>query len=169
MQLVSLLLYLSSIRRFGFAALGVPADTDACGAAAVLGTECKNTIMSCIDPFRRRSVVTAMGIVTLALAIFVWVVQYKLSLYDAPVDHATTVLQAKLLSPKERSMAAQVSTESLPETQASLPVVLSFIAIVLLGLHDSPSAGCTRRGRGISIHVDRHATCTYFSFKPPPA
>ncbi len=121
-----------------------------------------------ISSARRNSIVTALGIVTLAFAIFGWGVQYKLSLYDAPAGHTISVAQAKLLSPKERTVAAQVPAVSLPETQTSLPVVV-FMTIVSLGLlHSRPANGGRRRG-DVPVRVDRHVSSSYFSFRPPPA
>ncbi len=125
--------------------------------------------MFLIPSARCNSIVTALGIVTLAFAIFGWGVQYKLSLYDAPAGHTISVAQAKLLSPKERPMAAQVPAVSLPEAQTSLPVVLTFMTIVSLGLlHSRPGNGARRRG-DVPVRIHRHVSSSYFSFRPPPA
>jgi len=125
--------------------------------------------MLLITSARRNSIVTALGILTLAFAIFGWGVQYKLSLYDVPAGHTISVPQAKLLSPKERSMAAQVSAASLPDTQTSLPVVLAFIRIFGVGLLLSRPAGRPGRAGDLPVRIDRHVSSSYFSFRPPPA
>lgn len=118
---------------------------------------------------RRRSVVTALGILTLALAVFGWGVQYKLSLYDAPSGHTVSVAQAKLLSPKERSVAARAPAMFLPDTQAPLAVVLAFITIASLGLFHGPSARRAGSREDDPLGIDRRVSSTYFSFRPPPA
>ncbi len=124
--------------------------------------------MLLISSARRNSIVNTLGIITLAFAIFGWGVQYKLSLYDVPAGHIVSVTQAKLLSPKERPIADQVSAVPLPETQTSLPVVLAFITVLSLGmLHSGPASRLGRRGK-FPLRINRHANYSYFSFRPPP-
>ena len=76
----------------------------------------------------------------LALCVFVWGLQYKLSLYDSPKAASHQVPKAKLLSKNEQST---ISEESI-HTQGKLPAkvlrgvtqphLLILVAVFILGL-----------------------------------
>ncbi len=56
---------------------------------------------------RRRTILLPMGLLMLALAVFGWGLQYKLSLYQSKDSVSHLAPAAKLLSQKERPVASQ--------------------------------------------------------------
>ena len=77
----------------------------------------------------------AMGVLSLAFAVFGWGIQYKLSLYNLPGSAPTSMPVAKLLSQKERPVySTNVQVVRPPSPQpltTTLFPVLFFAAIVL--------------------------------------
>ncbi len=123
--------------------------------------------MHTIVHHRRNSISTALGVLILALSVFGWGVQYKISLYDLPDSPSTVVPQAKLLSPKERPISVQASVaEPIPQPQSLLLPALLF-ATVLVGDY----AIIVRGMRKVDIgrhDTRRHIGSVFFSFRPPP-
>src|ERR1700722_12761941 len=86
---------------------------------------------SCISPGRRRrAFLLPLSLLMLSMAVFGWGLQYKLSLYKSKnsITHLAPV--AKLLSQKERPLAAQPANER-PTDLPSLPQI-SFAVVVAL-------------------------------------
>jgi len=121
------------------------------------------------SPNRRISALTGMGILFLAIAVFGWGVKYKLSLYDAPGSFSTHIVQAKLLSQKERPVRNSVvdahAATPLPQSSLFYPVILAAAFIFRVG-YVAPLRSTTimaddsRRQCGASL--------SFFSFRPPP-
>ena len=121
---------------------------------------------------RRTFTVNMLGILFLALAVFGWGLQYKLSLYDPPGSVTTSTPQAKLLSQKERPAVVRDASLVQHETpQGDSPiygsVCLSIFAALVLHL------GRLLRTRSLPSHEavqkQRVAAFPFFSFRPPPA
>lgn len=119
---------------------------------------------------RRNSFLTALGIVIIALAVLSWGAQYKVSLYNAPGSHTTSVPKAKLLSPRERSASAQVPVVSRPATpRSSVPVLWALLTTVVFSLATGISARRVEASGDGLPHVDRDFGSNFFFFRPPPA
>lgn len=123
------------------------------------------------SPKRRISAaLTGMGILFLAIAVFGWGIEYKLSLYDAPESFSTHIAQAKLLSQKERpitdSIVDSVQVASpLPQSSLFNPALLA--AAFVFGLHLVE----VLRSAAITVDGSRQQRCacsSFFSFRPPP-
>ena len=112
----------------------------------------------------------ALAVVLLGLAVFVWGLGYKLSLYDLPGSPSTHMAQAKLLYQKERPLAArglleQFST-SFPQFRGIVIAVFlisaaRFSAFLIQSIKTSfASRNCLRRCEDF--------LSTVFAFRPPP-
>jgi len=117
---------------------------------------------------RRQWKVPGFYLVALALAVFVWGLSYKLSLYDPPQASSHRMVAAKLLSNRERLTTAKIEFQEASNA-ASLLVVCAllrlFVPSVLVG-KAQPSWTLLR------IANSRKRVCftdvpQYF-FRPPP-
>lgn len=109
----------------------------------------------------------------LAIAVFAWGLQYKLSLYDPPHSTSHEIPEAKLLSRDEQAPVVEslfvISTDAWPVIAQILPFTL--LAFVLAAFHS--------RGTQIFRHLGGEAkrpwriSCrpglTAFFFRPPPS
>ena len=109
----------------------------------------------------------------LAIAVFVWGLQYKLSLYDPPHSTSHQIPEAKLLSRDEQAPVVEsafvVSTDMWPVIAQILPFTL--LVFVLASFHSY--------GTQILLHLGGEAkrpwsiSCrpglTAFFFRPPPS
>jgi hypothetical protein len=76
----------------------------------------------------------ACGLVLLGICVFAWGLRYKLSLYDSPHAISRHMPAAKLLTGKERSVAAPVEARRAMHQDASFaPVILTLAFFVLMG------------------------------------
>lgn len=77
-------------------------------------------------------------LVTLAVAVFVWGLSYKLSLYDPPQASSHRMVAAKLLSNRERPATAKVefqdalNASSLTASQVAVSTLLALFLPLLL-------------------------------------
>jgi hypothetical protein len=121
---------------------------------------------------RKLQVSAALGVVCLALAVFGWGLQYKLSLYGHSGDHSKSIPHAKLLSQKERPVssatACLIASTSQQARLASSVFLALFAGIGLAGL--SAAHFSSMRDRAFICYRDslRLASSDYFAFRPPP-
>jgi hypothetical protein len=95
------------------------------------------SILQLWRPNRAPSRFSRLLFAALACSVFVWGLQYKLSLYDAPQAAPHSVIAAKLLSKNEQTNL----TEASPYTKSDQPVkalltlsgVVSFILVAVCG------------------------------------
>lgn len=108
--------------------------------------------------------VTAAGI--LAAALLLWGTEYKVSLYRSPSKAPASMPRAKLLSEKERAVAAERLQARMLPPLACLTVW--FTASAAQSGMPTRSRGPQPRRRTLQ---DRHRYCclSRFSFRPPPA
>jgi hypothetical protein len=114
-----------------------------------------------------------LGFIALALAVFIWGLGYKLSLYDPPQAKSHQIPQAKLLSKNEQSIAVQSPLlKNANDPSTAIPRVLPGITLLLA------VAFCLLRLpffrlRGLKTAVVRarrdFAALTSFFFRPPPS
>jgi hypothetical protein len=116
------------------------------------------------------SVATSIPLFLIVLGIFVWGLQYKLSLYDASGSSSRSLPQAKLLSPSERPDSALTAEQLCPRLAPTLPVHLQYFLItaIFVGIL------FTQLGRVSVLNPpdarnDRNSTRAFFSFRPPPS
>lgn len=107
----------------------------------------------------------------LAISVFSWGLQYKLSLYDPPKSSSHQIPSAKLLSKDEQ--AARVDSPLISKAKISLkafPVVLSGVLFFLLALNlsNSSSPGQDKRESCPVWRLCRQASMNVFFFRPPP-
>jgi hypothetical protein len=113
-----------------------------------------------------------LGFLGLALCVFMWGLQYKLSLYDPPGSASHKMPTAKLLSKNEWGAGievAPVAKSSVFETEMrlaliclALPMLASMIRLQrLVWVRRTSDIGCPWRQQ-----LD--ATLSAFSFRPPP-
>jgi hypothetical protein len=104
--------------------------------------------------------------------VFIWGLQYKLSLYTAPHDASRQIPQAKLLSRNEQAIEPDSPLISTAKTaprhiSAILPAVFLFFCV---GLNLFREGICAEGGPDTSRpqRVRSFASLSAFFFRPPP-
>lgn len=125
-----------------------------------------------MQKWRRTAWITSL-FTTLIFAIFVWGLQYKLSLYDSPHSITHEMPEAKLLSNQERVGYASPGTVA-PSVAAILPwslcLFLTFSAYLAAPLRLDALRGSLSGDFGAAALPGlRTASLTSFLFRPPPA
>ena len=115
----------------------------------------------------RTSFIAAFAILMLAIAVFGWGTQYKLSLYKQSEKLHSTIPHAKLLSQKEKASGAQaVELNRVPlQPLFSLPCFI-VLATALFGLTLLPLFWFAEIDFSPGGQV---SALNFFSFRPPPA
>lgn len=109
-----------------------------------------------------------MGVMALAASILVWGSEYKCSLYHRHPEKHTRIPVAKLLSERERPVAA----EAMEVVRASLLQAASFaVGVLLFGLFCVAQPGFDWPPLVVRNDpaADRARCLIHFSFRPPPA
>jgi len=118
---------------------------------------------------RRIHTMNVMGMLFLAVAVFAWGLQYKMSLYNTSNSISVSVPHAKLLSQKERpeSNVASIGPDS---TQDRSPV--SYTIFLFASIVCSLVVAVTIQTRSQSLdkgsRQQQFAALDFFSFRPPP-
>jgi hypothetical protein len=121
---------------------------------------------------RRTLLWFTLPFVGLALSVFTWGLQYKLSLYDPPDGASHGMPQAKLLSEAERVRVSE--SPLLRDTRASAKVMCAVVvsACFFCLLAASPlkehASGQRRREANRPWYLGRRAGLNAFFFRPPP-
>lgn len=118
---------------------------------------------------RRFSQLMALGAVLLGLAVFVWGLGYKLSLYGLPGSPSTHMVQAKLLSQKERPRAAQGLEQFSTKAPQFLGIVIA-ISLIAAACFSSLSLQLIRIlfASHVGLRRSDDLLSTVFAFRPPP-
>jgi len=115
--------------------------------------------------------IRAVGILIVALAVFGWGLQYKMSLYNSPSDHSTAIPHAKLLSQKERP-AASTDTDWIRLESQRQPSSIFYpsgeLAACLAGLQIATPRWVRTWSSLWSARLRQVAATSFFSFRPPP-
>jgi hypothetical protein len=106
----------------------------------------------------------------LAICVFTWGLQYKLSLYDPPQATSHQVPQAKLLSKNEQTGTAQIHSTILKKTIASAgfsgPATPFFIVAMAPILFEKASE--YRKQPADSVRGRQSGLSDIFFVRPPP-
>lgn len=125
---------------------------------------------------QRYSAIRAFGLlvtlatVGLAVCVFAWGLQYKLSLYDPPQAASHKIPQAKLLSGNEQSGIAGSPLVFRAKTSTTVSYAVPSAVLFLLSLTlsiSSPAAGQREQRTSRSWHLRRGLLNTFF-VRPPP-
>jgi hypothetical protein len=107
----------------------------------------------------------------LALSVFTWGLQYKLSLYDPPQSVSHSIPTAKLLSKDEQ--ATVVDGETIADTAVPAADVFTADIFLFVFLVSSPLISLVKRlieqEAEPSRSMSRLALMTTLFFRPPPA
>ena len=118
---------------------------------------------------RRIHTLNVMGMLFLAISVFAWGLQYKISLYSPSSGLYAAVPHAKLLSQKERpeSNVASIKQNSTQD-RSPVPYTIFLFASILCAL----VAAVIVQTHGLSLdkgsRQQRFAALDFFSFRPPP-
>jgi hypothetical protein len=108
----------------------------------------------------------------LAICIFAWGLQYKLSLYDPPQASSHQVPQAKLLSKDQWSPSpADARAYDVAATSPAFVVqpCILFPLLLMLGAENVHSSGQKHRDGARPWLARSSASLNVFFFRPPPA
>ena len=107
----------------------------------------------------------------LAVCVFAWGLQYKLSLYDSPQAASHRIPQAKLLSRDERTgieaSPLVVRTKSSTRVSYTRPAAVFFLLLLGLGILN-PRAQSQRKQRTSRVWRLRRGLFNIFFVRPPP-
>ena len=126
--------------------------------------------MKVSDTFRPRLCRLSFVFVGLAIAVFTWGLQYKLSLYYPKHSTYHQLPEAKLLSKNEQATA----TDGLLTSTAKTPIdilrgaVLTLMLFAVVGLPPVSGATQTEQERTRPWLHSLSATLNAFFFRPPP-
>jgi hypothetical protein len=129
---------------------------------------CLQTMMKHFPETRRQWSVLGFSLVALALAVFVWGLNYKLSLYDPPQASSHHMVAAKLLSNRERLTTAKIEFQEASNAALLLAVcaLLLFVPLLLAG-KAQPSWTLLRMAN--SRKRPGFADIPQYFFRPPPS
>jgi hypothetical protein len=121
-------------------------------------------------PFSRIGGVAFIG---LAFCVFMWGLQYKLSLYDSPEAASHHIPKAKLLSKNEQSSSAEsplvVRTRTSTKVIYTVPsAAFFFILSLILSIWNPPLSGQRELRASRLWHLGRPYLRTRFVRPPPP-
>ncbi len=108
----------------------------------------------------------------LAISVFAWGLQYKLSLYDPPQAISHQIPEAKLLYENEQTIETKNpifngSNTSAKAVQLILSSIFLLISLALNLLH-APISVERERDAQLPWHFERFASLNAFFFRPPP-
>jgi hypothetical protein len=107
----------------------------------------------------------------LAVCVFAWGLQYKLSLYDPPQAASHRIPQAKLLSRNERAGIAEcpvvVRTKTSTRVSYIVPTAVLFFLLLALNILNLP-ASRQRNHRTSSVWRLHSGLFNIFFVRPPP-
>lgn len=119
-------------------------------------------------PLRRFGTLAFLG---LALCVFTWGLQYKLSLYDPPQAHSHQIPQAKLLSKNEQigTTESQQAVRTKISTRVSFSILTTIFPVLLLALKElNPQASFQWMQRTSRVSHLRCGLFNIFFVRPPP-
>jgi hypothetical protein len=119
-------------------------------------------------PFSRMSV---LAFFALAFCVFMWGLQYKLSLYDPPEAASHNFPKAKLLSKNEQSSSLEsplvVRTRTSTRVIYTVPTVVFFILLLTTIVLNPPLSGQREQHASRLWQLRRAHLRTHF-VRPPP-
>jgi hypothetical protein len=107
----------------------------------------------------------------LAVCVFTWGLQYKLSLYDPPQAHSHQIPQAKLLSKNEQIGSTETRqvfrTKTSTRVSFSIPTTIFLVLLLALSV-GSPQGSSQREQRTNRVWHIRRGLFDIFFVRPPP-
>jgi hypothetical protein len=107
----------------------------------------------------------------LAVCVFAWGLQYKLSLYDSPQTDSHKISQAKLLSRNEQSGNAEnpleVGARTSTSVSSTVPVAVFFFLLLAASLLNPQASRQREQPTNHSWHL-RRGLLNIFFVRPPP-
>ena len=107
----------------------------------------------------------------LAVCVFAWGLQYKLSLYASPQAASQKISQAKLLSRNARSGTVEspliVKTKTSNRVSYTVPSAVFFAVLLAFSILNPQVSGQREERASRSWHLRRAASNTFF-VRPPP-
>jgi len=107
----------------------------------------------------------------LAICVFAWGLQFKLSLYDPPQASSHQIPQAKLLSRDEQTGTTESALEFRTKASTRVSCIGStavFLVLVLALSIVNPQASGQRKQRTSRIWHHRRGLLNVFFVRPPP-
>jgi hypothetical protein len=107
-----------------------------------------------------------------AVAVFTWGLQYKLSLYDPPQSISHEIPQAKLLSKDQQATigeSALLSVNTSTRRVYALFWTMLLIFLLVFNRLNVPAAGPMERAAKLPWRISRRASLNAFFFRPPPS
>ena len=119
-------------------------------------------------PISRFGILAFLG---LAVCVFTWGLQYKLSLYDPPQAASRQIPHAKLLSRNEQSGTSEsplvVRTKTTTRVSYTVPTAIFFVLLLALGILNPQASGQREQRANRSWHL-RRGLFDIFFVRPPP-
>jgi hypothetical protein len=123
---------------------------------------------SATRPFSLSVILPTLG---LAVCVFAWGLQYKLSLYDPPQSSSHNIPQAKLLSKAEQSGIAEnpvaVGTITSARVSCVVPLAVFFFLLLILEISITAASGLRKQCTNHPWHF-RRGLLNIFFVRPPP-
>ena len=120
-------------------------------------------------PSHRVFTLKVMGMLFLAVAVFAWGLQYKMSLYNTSSSLSASVPHAKLLTQKERPASiASIGPDSAQDRWPVSYTIFLFVTI-LCALTAAQTLQILSRPLDKDSRKQRFSALDFFSFRPPPA
>jgi hypothetical protein len=120
---------------------------------------------------RQFSLFGILAFLGLAVCVFAWGLQYKLSLYDPPQAASHQIPQAKLLSRNEQSGTSEsplvVRTKTTTRVSYTVPTTVFFVPLLALSILNPQASGQRERRTSHSWHL-RRGLFDIFFVRPPP-
>jgi hypothetical protein len=107
----------------------------------------------------------------LAICVFTWGLQYKLSLYDPPRAASHQIPQAKLLSRNEQSGATEsplvLQTKTSTRVSYTIPTPVFLVFLLAIGIGNLQASGQQKQRTSRAWHL-RRGLFNIFFVRPPP-
>lgn len=118
--------------------------------------------------FNLLGIVASLG---LAMCVFAWGLQYKLSLYEPPQAASHRIPQAKLISRDEQSGVAEgplvLRTRTSTRVSYTVPTAVFFFLLLALSILNPQASGQTKQRASHSWRL-RPGLFNIFFVRPPP-
>ena len=119
---------------------------------------------------RQFSLFGILAFLGLAVCVFAWGLQYKLSLYDPPQAASHQIPQAKLLSRNEQSGTSEsplvVRTKTTTRVSYTVPTTVFFVPLLVLSILNPQASGQREQRASHSWHL--HCGLFNVFFVRPP-
>jgi cytochrome c-type biogenesis protein CcmE len=127
-----------------------------------------------VHPFGKSRLFSLFGVIAylgLAVCVFTWGLQYKLSLYDPPQAHSHQIPQAKLLSKNEQIGTTEsrqvVRTKISTRVSFSIPTTIFLVLLLALSVFNRQASFQRKQSTSRAWNL-RRGLFNIFFVRPPP-